>query len=48
MPSLIRFLVAVVVLAALGFAAVWALATFVDPRPREMTIRVPQERLDPR
>ena len=48
MPSLIRFLVALAVLAALGFAAVYVLANHVDPRPREMTIRVPQERLDPR
>jgi hypothetical protein len=48
MPSLIRFLIGVALLGALGFAGVWALATFVDPHPREMTIRIPQERLDPR
>lgn len=48
MPSLMRFLIALVVLAGLGAAAMYALATFVEPRPREMTIRVPQERLDPR
>jgi hypothetical protein len=48
MPSLIRFLFGVAVVAALGFAAMFALANFVDPHPREMTIRVPQDRLDPR
>ena len=48
MPSLFRFLIALVVLAGLGVAAMYALANFVEPRPREMTIRVPQERLDPR
>lgn len=48
MPSLVRFLIALVVLAGLGFAAMYVLANFVEPRPREMTIRVPQERLDPR
>ena len=48
MPSLIRFLIGVAVLAGLAAVAVWVLANFVEPRPREMTIRVPQERLDPR
>ena len=48
MPSLIRFLIGAVVLVALGAVGLYALANFVDPRPREMTIRVPQERLDPR
>ena len=48
MPSLVRFLIALVVVAVLGFAVMWALANFVEPKPREMTIRVPQERLDPR
>ena len=48
MPSLVRFLIGAAVVAVLGFAVVWALATFVEPHPREMTIRIPQERLDPR
>ena len=46
MPSLIRFLVGCVVVAGVGFGAVWALSTQVEPRPREMTIRVPQDRFD--
>lgn len=48
MPSLVRFLVGVVVVVVLAAGAMFALANFVDPHPREMTIRVPQERLDPR
>ena len=46
MPSLIRFLVALGVLAALGFGAIYALATFVEPKPREMTVKVPQDRFE--
>jgi hypothetical protein len=45
MPSLIRFVVVVGVLAALGYGAMWALATLVEPEPREMTVTIPQERL---
>lgn len=48
MPSLIRFLIGLAIVAVLGFAAMFALANFVDPHSREMTIRIPQERLDPR
>lgn len=48
MPSLIRFLIGLVVLAVIAVGAMFALANLVEPKPREMTIRVPQERLDPR
>jgi hypothetical protein len=48
MPSLVRFLVAVAIITALGAGAVVVLATFVDPHPREMTIRVPQDRFEAR
>lgn len=46
MPSVVRFLIGLTVVVALGAAGIWALATQVEPRPREMTIRVPQERLE--
>jgi hypothetical protein len=39
-PTLFRFLVVVAVLAGLGFAAMFALATFVNPDPREITVPV--------
>ncbi|WP_407049571.1 histidine kinase [Methyloraptor flagellatus] len=46
MPSLIRFLVVVGVLAGLVYGGLYALATFVEPKPREMTIRVPPEKFE--
>ena len=45
MPSLIRFLTVVAILASLGFAGMWSLANLVDPQPREMTSTIPQDRL---
>ena len=41
MPTLFRFLVVVAVLAGLGFAAMFALATLVEPEPREITVPIP-------
>ena len=48
MPTLFRFLVVVLVLVGLGFAAMYALATFVEPQPREMTVTIPSNRLPSR
>lgn len=45
MPSLIRFLAVIGILAGLVYAGLWTLAHFVEPHPREMTITIPQERL---
>ena len=47
MPSLIRFLVILLILAALALAAMAYLAFFVEPNTRDMTIRVPAESLFP-
>jgi hypothetical protein len=44
-PTLFRFLLVVAVLAGLGFAAVFSLATFVKPETREMTVTIPNNRL---
>jgi hypothetical protein len=44
MPSLIRVLVVVSVVLGLAYGAMFALATLVDPRPREMTVTVPPDR----
>ena len=46
MPTLFRFLMIVGVLAALGYGAMFALATFVQPHPREMTQTVPASKLN--
>ncbi|MGO4707011.1 histidine kinase [Microvirga sp. 2MCAF38] len=45
MPTLFRFLTIVAILAGLGFAAMYALATLVQPDTREMTVTVPANRL---
>lgn len=48
MPTLLRFLVVCAVLGGLGFAAMLALATFVEPEPREITVSIPNSRLQTR
>jgi hypothetical protein len=47
MPTLMRFLTVLVVLAALAGAAIVYLATMVEPNTREMTIRIPPSKLVP-
>lgn len=44
MPSLIKFVVVCAVLAAIVYGSMFALATLVDPRPRDMSFTVPAER----
>jgi len=44
MPSLIRLLVVVGVIVGISYAAMFALATLVDPWPREMVVTVPPDR----
>ena len=44
MPSLIRLLVVVGVIFGIGYAAMLALATFVNPHTREITVTVPPDR----
>jgi len=46
LPSLIRFLATIGVLAALGYGAMIALVTFVTPEPREMSHNIPPARLN--
>lgn len=45
MPSLFRFLFILGVIAGIGYGAMYALVTFVEPQPREMSVRIPAERL---
>ena len=47
-PTLFRFLLTLAILAGLGYAIVFALATFVEPQPREITVTIPANRLPPR
>ena len=41
MPSLFRFLTVVAVIGGLIYGGIFALANFVNPKPREMTVSVP-------
>ena len=45
MPSLLRILVVLGLLGGLDYAAMFSLAHFVQPKPREITVTIPQERL---
>jgi hypothetical protein len=45
MPSLFRFLTAVAVIAGIIYGVIFALANFVNPKPREITFTVPADRL---
>ena len=40
MPSLLRFLIVVAVIGGVGYGALYALANFVTPKPREMTVTI--------
>jgi len=44
MPSLLRVLVVGGIVCGLGYGAMYVLATFVDPKPREITATVPPDR----
>lgn len=44
MPSLFRFLTVVAILCGLVYGGIFALANFVNPKPREMTVTVPPDR----
>jgi hypothetical protein len=44
MPSLIRFLTVVAIIALLGYGAMFALATLVQLTPREITVTVPPDK----
>ena len=47
MPSLIRLLVVLGLIAALIYGGMIALVMLVEPKQREMSVRVPTERLQP-
>jgi hypothetical protein len=44
MPSLLRFLTVIGIIFGIGYAAIYSLATFIDPKPREITITVPPDK----
>ena len=48
MPSLIRLLVVLGLIVAVIYGAMVALVVMVEPKQREMSVRVPNERLQPK
>jgi hypothetical protein len=44
MPSLMKLLAVVGVIAGLGYGAMFALAHYVNPRSREIVVNVPPDR----
>ncbi|EFL87981.1 hypothetical protein [Ahrensia sp. R2A130] len=47
MPSLIRFIVFLAVLAGLAYGGMFALATMVEPEQREMRVKIPSKKINP-
>lgn len=47
MPTLFRFLTVLATLAALAYGSLVALSVLVVPREREVTVRIPSEKLNP-
>jgi hypothetical protein len=47
-PTLFRFLAVLAVLGAIVAGAMFGLATFVEPTPREMSVTIPAGRLQPK
>jgi hypothetical protein len=45
MPSLIKFLLLLAILAGAGYGGLWVLANLVEPHQREITVTIPQDRL---
>jgi hypothetical protein len=44
MPSLFRFLTLIGVLAGLAYGAMFTVAKWFDPKPREITVSIPPDR----
>jgi hypothetical protein len=44
MPSLFRFLMVVAVICGIVYGMIFALANFVNPKPREMSVTIPADR----
>jgi len=44
MPSLFRFLTVLAIIGGIVYGVIFALANFVIPNPREMTVTIPADR----
>jgi hypothetical protein len=48
MPSLFRFLTVLAIIVGVVYGAIYALANFVNPKPRDMTVTIPPARFQKR
>lgn len=46
MPTVFRFLMIIGLIAGLGYAGLYALATMVEPKPRTVTVTVPASKFE--
>ena len=44
MPSLFRFLTVVAIIVGIAYGAIFALANFVGPKTREITVTIPPDK----
>jgi hypothetical protein len=44
MPTLLRFLATVAIISGVIYGGIFALANYVTPKPREMTVSVPPDK----
>lgn len=44
MPSLFRLLLVIALIGGIGYGTIYALANFVTPTPREITVTVPADK----
>ena len=47
MPTLFRFLFVCGTIVGLVYVTMWSFAVFVEPRERDVTVRIPSERINP-
>lgn len=47
MPTLIRLIVILAILAGIVYGGMFALVQYVEPRTGEMTVRIPADKINP-
>ena len=47
MPTLFRFIFICAAIAGIVYGGMWALVLMVEPHEREVTVKIPAERLNP-
>lgn len=47
MPTLFKFLTILAILAGIAYGGMFALVTLVEPKPGEMTVRIPVDKVNP-